>query len=106
MVLPCGPLADPPLERRDLLGGQRLAVCGRWHQPFRVIIDEPAEKLALEITGIDDGQNSIAVVESQTSLAGACVRTVTLVAVVRENGQNVSLELDGISGDEQQCGEE
>ena len=92
-------LLDPALEQRNLCGTQRLARVGRWHAQFSVITGDARD----EFTGIrlprgnDPLVRHCCNVETQVGLPMIGVGAVTIVAAVREQRTDVSIEVDLVS---------
>src|SRR5262249_31792028 len=97
-----GALLDPALEQFLLGGGELLVAGGRRHHVPRPRRQDAADEGTRQVAG-DDGtaarlgrlQRLLANVEAQTGLALFRVGTMTLEAVIREDGPDVAVVLDG-----------
>src|SRR5262245_53333134 len=99
---PTPPLLDPPPQQVDLRGGQGLAEPARAHAPALPRGGDSAVELAGgraaghrgAAARVQFGQGAVLAVEAETGLAPRLVRPVAGVAVVREDGPDVPVEID------------
>jgi hypothetical protein len=95
-------LIDPALKDRDLARGETAELgLGRWHHLLLVGARDSEEDFAFGALSGHDRRESLpgpgcalAGVEAQTSLSILLVRTVAVVALVRENRPDLPVEVD------------
>ena len=105
VALPLRPLFDPALDERDLLGGQMLVRVLVRHAEVGVVRGDPhVHHAVVRLAGNDGegivlgGEQTVFRVQPQFRLAAVLVRTVTAVAVVREDRADVAVEIDFSQG--------
>jgi hypothetical protein len=99
-------LIDPALKDRDLARGETAELgLGRWHHLLLVGARDSEEDFAFGALSGHDRRESLpgpgcalAGIEAQTSLSILLVRTVAVVALVRENRPDLPIEIDWARG--------
>src|SRR5207244_4468676 len=94
---------DPLPDCRDLLLGERFAETGVGHPFFGVIRRDAQVKFALVGLARRDHAGAIAAgkepflgIKPQVGLALVLVRAVALKAVLRQDGPDIAIEIDGL----------
>ena len=99
MRLVLSPRGDPAFQQLLFISSQRLVMPGRWHHRFRIGGINPFDQFALrKVARSDrtriDGRGTL--IQSQITLAGILVRTMTRKATVGKNRSDVTIEIDRI----------
>src|SRR5579871_5091769 len=102
MAFPFGALFDPALDQFDLGRRKSGTILRFGHQVVRIMRSDAEKKFALLQTVRSDGmpaldfaEQTILRVEAQICFARIFVGAVTGVTIVRQDGTDVAIELDG-----------